>query len=216
MTQATRSMQRHFPVFATILVLIAVATMVALGIWQLQRKTEKEALIALFAANQSKSEIVFPAHGPVAPNAMFRKSSAYCLKVAEWRSGAGKDNTGKSGIRYIAECVGLGGEGPGFVVAVGVADRANLTPQWAGGAVAGIVTTEPDRQSLIGRLLGQKTVLRPMIVARQAPAGMRAAAPPSPKDVPNNHLAYAVQWFLFAASACVIYLLAVRKRMTAS
>jgi surfeit locus 1 family protein len=30
--------------------------------------------------------------------------------------------------------------------------------------------------------------------------------------VPNNHLSYAVQWFLFAAIASVIYVLAVRRR----
>ena len=39
---------RGWPVIPTILVLAAVATMIALGIWQLQRKGEKEALIALF------------------------------------------------------------------------------------------------------------------------------------------------------------------------
>jgi surfeit locus 1 family protein len=37
-------------------------------------------------------------------------------------------------------------------------------------------------------------------------------ARPNPDDVPNNHMAYAVQWFLFAAAAAVIYLLALRKR----
>ncbi|NBO00626.1 MAG: hypothetical protein EBV21_04095 [Betaproteobacteria bacterium] len=32
-------------------------------------------------------------------------------------------------------------------------------------------------------------------------------------DLPNNHLSYAVQWFLFAFVALVIYALAVRKRL---
>ncbi len=30
--------------------------------------------------------------------------------------------------------------------------------------------------------------------------------------MPNNHLAYAVQWFLFAAIAGAIYVLALRRR----
>ncbi|HNJ47416.1 MAG TPA: SURF1 family protein, partial [Novosphingobium sp.] len=34
-------------------------------------------------------------------------------------------------------------------------------------------------------------------------------------DIPNNHLSYAVQWFLFAATALVIYGLALRKRLAA-
>jgi surfeit locus 1 family protein len=43
-----------------------------------------------------------------------------------------------------------------------------------------------------------------------------ANARPDPNDIPNNHLAYAVQWFLFAGVALVIYALAVRKRMRAA
>ena len=37
-------------------------------------------------------------------------------------------------------------------------------------------------------------------------------APPDPKDLPNNHLMYAGQWFFFALTALVIYVLALRKR----
>jgi surfeit locus 1 family protein len=38
-------------------------------------------------------------------------------------------------------------------------------------------------------------------------------ARPDPRDIPNNHLAYAVQWFLFATVAAVIYALALAKRL---
>ena len=37
-------------------------------------------------------------------------------------------------------------------------------------------------------------------------------APPSIESIPNNHLAYAVQWFLFAAVAAIIYVIALRRR----
>ena len=40
-----------------------------------------------------------------------------------------------------------------------------------------------------------------------------AVGKPSGADVPNNHLAYAVQWFIFAAAALIIYILAVRRRL---
>ena len=43
--------------------------------------------------------------------------------------------------------------------------------------------------------------------------GLRASGVPSADDTPNNHFAYAVQWFLFAAAALVIYILAVRRRL---
>jgi cytochrome oxidase assembly protein ShyY1 len=35
---------------------------------------------------------------------------------------------------------------------------------------------------------------------------------PSPDSIPNNHLSYAIQWFLFAAAAALIYVLALRLR----
>ena len=41
---------RRVPIFATIVVLAAAAVMVALGVWQLQRLEQKEALLARYAA----------------------------------------------------------------------------------------------------------------------------------------------------------------------
>ena len=55
-------------------------------------------------------------------------------------------------------------------------------------------------------------VLRPMLIATSSVVGLCAPSQPKPEDVANNHLAYAVQWFLFAAAAAIIYLLALRKR----
>ena len=51
------------------------------------------------------------------------------------------------------------------------------------------------------------------LIASPPMAGLAANARSDPRDMPNNHLAYAVQWFIFAAMAAVIYVLAVRKRM---
>jgi surfeit locus 1 family protein len=53
----------------------------------------------------------------------------------------------------------------------------------------------------------------PRLVADPPLAGLDANAMPDPSEIPNNHFAYAVQWFLFAATALVIYVLAVRRRM---
>ena len=53
----------------------------------------------------------------------------------------------------------------------------------------------------------------PRLVADPPVAGLGANARPDPTDLPNNHLSYAAQWFLFAATALVIYGLALRKRM---
>ncbi len=204
-------MTLRFPILPTIIVAAAVAIMIGLGIWQLQRKDEKEALLSLYAANIEKPAMAFPKLGPVPVEAMFRQSSSTCLKIVNWRTGSARDSSGKPGISYIAEC-SSGAEGPGFLANLGISNRPDLKPEWTGGIVSGMIVTEPSRQSFIERAFGKTVVLRPMLVASTALPGMRAAARPDPKDVPNNHMAYAVQWFLFAAAAAVIYLLALRKR----
>ena len=51
-----------------------------------------------------------------------------------------------------------------------------------------------------------------MLVADAPPPGLTANAPPDLSAVPNNHLAYGVQWFLFAGIAATIYGLALRRR----
>ena len=50
------------------------------------------------------------------------------------------------------------------------------------------------------------------VVAMPPAAGLAANAPPDLDSVPNNHLAYAGQWFFFAAIAAIVYVLAVRRR----
>ena len=43
------------------------------------------------------------------------------------------------------------------------------------------------------------------LVSDAAPAPLVPSAPPSPEDIPNNHMAYAVQWFAFAATLGIIF-----------
>jgi surfeit locus 1 family protein len=204
-------MKKRVPVISTIIVAGAVVTMIGLGVWQLQRKDQKEALLALYAANIRQPAMALPLMGPVPNEAMFRKSSANCLKVVKWRTGSGRDVKGQAGVSYIAECR-TGAEGPGFLASMGIAAQPNLTPEWSGGVVNGMIVTEPSHSSILMKAFGKAPVLAPMLVSETPPAGMRAVARPNPDDVPNNHMAYAVQWFLFAAAAAVIYLLALRKR----
>jgi surfeit locus 1 family protein len=205
-------MNMRWPLIPTIIVALAVATMIGLGVWQLQRKAEKEAQIALYSANRGKASISYPVMGPVADDVMFRKSSANCVEVISWQTGSGKDNRGRSGIRYIAECKSSMAEGPGLLVLAGVADRPDLTPAWSGGIVNGLIVTEPDKRNLLQKAIGDGEVLRPMLIATEPVAGLRPASQPKPEDITNNHLAYAVQWFLFAGAAMVIYVLALRRR----
>lgn len=204
----------RFPVISTLIVALACAAMIGLGLWQLDRRTEKAALIAIYRANLQKPATVFPRHGPVADTLLFRKSASFCLKVVNWHTEIGRTASGGSGYRWIAQC-STGAEGPGVLLDMGVTRNPTQKPSWPGGAVTGIITTEPSHQSLFSRIGGTPQILRPMLVSDTPAPGLDASAPPAPDDVPNNHLAYAVQWFLFAGVAAIIYALALRRRRRA-
>ena len=51
-----------------------------------------------------------------------------------------------------------------------------------------------------------------LLVSAEAAPGLQPSEPPSLDAIPNNHLAYAVQWFLFAGVALVIYAIALHRR----
>ena len=53
---------------------------------------------------------------------------------------------------------------------------------------------------------------RMRLVAASAPPGLETVAPPSLNSIANNHRSYAIQWFLFAGIATLIYGLALRIR----
>lgn len=199
------------PLLPTIVVAFAVAAMIALGLWQLNRVGEKNAQVALYRANQDRPPIAFPAMPPVPDAALFRRSSANCLQPASWRVEGGVARNGRSGFRQIADCR-TGAEGPGLLVDMGVSFDPQAKPSWTGGPVEGVVTTEPGRQSFLARAFGPDAVVRPMLVATTPAPGLQPSAPPDPSGVPNNHFFYAMQWFFFAAAAAIIYALALRKR----
>jgi surfeit locus 1 family protein len=202
---------RRIPIVATTVVVLCVAAMIGLGIWQLQRATWKDALIARYSANRNLPPMAFPKLAPVSDDAMFRKSQVNCLRVVDWRTDGGVTPTGQAGYRHIAAC-STGAEGPGALIDMGIAADPQLKPTWTGGLVDGIITTEPLHESLIGRLFGNHVPPRPMLVADRPAPGLAASAPPSTDEISNNHLGYAVQWFLFATVAAIIYVIALRKR----
>jgi surfeit locus 1 family protein len=190
-------MIRRLPLIPTIIVALAAAAMIGLGIWQLGRAREKEALIAQYRAGQDQPPIAYPTMvGEELP--LFRYATGVCLRPVTRRSTAGRNRTGETGYVHIVEC-STGAEGPGMAVEVGWSKDPRAPIRWAGGPVSGIIA--PDKR------------MRMRLVAATAAPGLQPSAPPSIESIPNNHRMYAVQWFLFAVIAVVIYLLAVRKRL---
>lgn len=188
-------MTRRPPIVATTIVLLAVATMVALGFWQLDRRAEKEALLADYArAQRNTAEVAWPLSPRDYPRALYRHARVTCAEVEAVEPMAGRSASGRSGWAIIAQCRRPAGGGAS--VALGWSERPELRG-WRGGEVTGIIGSA-------GR--GIRLVASPPV------AGLEPLAPPDPAAVPNNHLSYAVQWFAFAATALLIYLLALRRR----
>ncbi|HEX4694240.1 SURF1 family protein [Sphingomonas sp.] len=197
---------KRFPVLATLLVALAVAAMIALGFWQLQRRTEKLALLRELSANPAKPPIAFP-NPPIGEDLLFRRASAMCLEPVKFSI----EGAGSAGFRVVAQCK-TGAEGPGFAVQIGTTRDPAFRPQWSGGMVSGTISHAPSHVSLIAGLFGKAAPRTLLLVAATPAPGLAANAMPSVDSIPNNHLAYAVQWFLFAGVALVIYLLALRRR----
>jgi surfeit locus 1 family protein len=202
------------PVAATLVVLLAIAAMIGLGIWQLQRLHWKEALIARYAAAADKPSITFPDRYPVGEDVLFRHTIGLCQRVTGWAAEAGRGKSGTPGWRHIATCRPTAPGQPAIRADVGVSNDP-AAPTWSGGEVGGTITWAPQHGSMLRRLWGHEARRDPMIVADRPAPGLEASVPPSAADIPNNHLSYAIQWFFFAATAAVIYALALRRRMIA-
>jgi cytochrome oxidase assembly protein ShyY1 len=192
-------MIRRLPVIPTIIVAAAVLTMIGLGIWQLSRAREKDALLEQLAAAKDLPPISYPT-GPLPEDQLplFRYATGMCLQPVSKRLTAGRNAQGETGYSHIVDCR-TGAEGPGLSVDIGWSRNPNIQVNWPGGAVSGVIA--PDSR------------MRMRLVAATAAPGLQPSAPPTIEQIPNNHRSYAVQWFLFAALAAGIYLLALRKRL---
>jgi cytochrome oxidase assembly protein ShyY1 len=189
----------RLPLIPTIVVAAAVAVMIGLGVWQLQRADWKQDLIARYQAAQALPPVAWPSIPPADNALLFRRAEGFCTEVTGWRTTAGGSRGSRSGWSHVASCRTGGLEGPGMQVDMGWGP-STAAPAWRGGEVSGIIV--PDRQHRI------------RLVSAQAAPGLLPSAAPDPADVPNNHLMYAFQWFFFAIVAVIIYILALRRRQS--
>ena len=105
----------RLPIVPTIIVLGAVAIMIGLGIWQLRRAHEKDALIARYQHAENLPPITWPTE-PLRTGQLplFRHATGMCLRPAASRAVAGENRAGDPGYAHIVECAMpvLGGEQP--------------------------------------------------------------------------------------------------------
>jgi surfeit locus 1 family protein len=188
---------RRLPIIPTFVVAAAVATMIGLGVWQLQRAEWKADMIARYGQAQAmSSNVAWPRTEGAMERALFRWSQFDCERVLGVRSTAGTSARGEKGWAHVAHCA-LDGSGEAEV-ALGWSKGPKQPLDWVGGAVSGVIAP--------GGTFGGT------LHAAMPPEGLQLLAPPDPGDLPNNHLMYAGQWFFFALTALVIYVLALRKK----
>ena len=183
-------MTRRLPLIPTIVVIAALAVLIALGVWQLQRAAWKERLLARYAQAEKQPPIPWPTAPIKGDLPLFRHATGVCVRPVGKRAIAGENRSGEPGYAQIVDCA-TGAEGPGMSVEVGWSKDPNAQVQWPGGLVSGIIV--PDRFSRI------------RLVAASAPAGLEPSKTPDVSTAtpipPGVHRGYAATWFALALAA---------------
>ena len=99
-------MIRRLPIIPTVFVLVAVGVMIALGLWQLDRRAQKAAMLARYAAAQTLSaEVSWPADPAAQEALLFRRTTFDCQVEGKDRPIAGYDRKGTVGWAHSVTCV---------------------------------------------------------------------------------------------------------------
>jgi surfeit locus 1 family protein len=241
MSEGAIPARRDFPVGMTIATAIALAILVGLGVWQLQRLQWKEALLAhVFALQHARAQALeFPlrelAHGR---DVEFTRVSVVCpglasapfLEVYDLREG-------QVGARLVSVCPLLDEAYGSILVDRGyIPDtspaRPQVDPQERTPVEVEGVLRKPERGNFMTPTNRPGHWYTHAVAPMAAALGAHAPAPvllyaesrinpeiaqlrpaPLPVEIPNNHFEYALTWFGLAGALAGVYLAALFKRM---
>ena len=178
--RADRRMIRRLPLIPTIVVAAAVAAMIGLGIWQLQRAQWKEGLLAQYAAAEKLPPIALPT-APLDDDQLplFRHATGVCLRPSASARSPARTAAGEPGYAHIVDCA-TGAEGPGMSVEVGWSKNPNAERRLARRAGQRDHRARPRRRGC-----GWSR--------RAPPPGLEPSAPPSTASrSPTTTACYAV------------------------
>lgn len=202
----------RLPIGATLLTLVMVPVLIALGMWQLDRREWKHALIAQLSQAEHLP--------PVAPreffdalagtkSVQFRRATVDCRpgRVSPYDLKGGTSADGEGGYLVLVACRDPArryASGPDLVVVAGWTLRPDaiktieLDTSFDGTIIEHPYGTAAGRPQF---MLIPKTAVAPLVPSRT----------PVPDDLPDSHLSYALQWFAFAVTLVVIYAIYVRR-----
>lgn len=193
--------------FPILLGIVGVAVLVALGVWQLQRLSWKEALLAEIEARIADAPVALP-EAPRPETDAYRAVALEGTVVGPAIAVFGTWREAGAGYRLIAP-VGTGDRR--VLVDFGVAAGPDTPLPEARLAITGNLTfpeeTEPDPAAAIWTNLDLSAMAdrlgaEPFLVVARDITGADPATrrvPVGTEGIPNNHLGYAIQWFGLAA-----------------
>ena len=219
-------------VVSAVLVMLCLGILIGLGVWQLQRLTWKEGVLARVAALQAAPARPLEKVLRIGGNLDFVRVNFDCPDLERrplLRLFAVRD--GVAGYRLITACPITGGLYSSVLVDRGFTPqegaqaamqpgRAVLPP----GGVTGILR-QGDRPTFVTpanrpaenlwysrdvvAMARQLHVMSPaplyLMIEKPAPAGPGPVPAPIPANIPNRHLEYALTWFGLAAALIGVY-----------
>ena len=231
---------RRFPIGLTVAVAVALAILVGLGVWQLERLAWKRDLLARIAAMQAAPAAPLPevlARAAKGEDVAFARVVALCpgLAAAPYAELYAL-HEGQAGSRLISACRLEGGAYGSILVDRGFVqdiisarpaqDPADIRPT----GVRGILRAPDEPSSFApantpGRFYGRQ--IAPLAAALKAadpapwflmaetstnPEWLALKPAPLPAQISNRHLEYALTWFGLAAALLAVYAAMLRGR----
>jgi len=182
------------------MVALMLPVLLGLGIWQLARAQEKDALLDALARHATLPPLELQALPlpDARPDLHFRRVRLRpdCpAQAGIARAGRSRDDT--PGYVLLLRCRA---GGTLLLVSAGWQRRPNpaTAPALAGRTLEGLLVPAGREAPWL-------------LVPREGLFGLAPSAPPGPETIPNRHRAYALQWFSFAGILLAVYGLWVRR-----
>ncbi|PQZ83588.1 MULTISPECIES: SURF1 family protein [unclassified Brevundimonas] len=234
MTVAARP---RFPVVLTVLAVLLLGALLALGVWQVQRMQWKEGLITGAEAAADKPPLPL-AEVLKVENPEFRRVILTCrgLSAAPYVELQSIENS-DAGVRLVSACAVEGGPtllvDRGFVAADISARPSVKADDTMPVVITGVLRRSPAPSALtpppagnhfygrdaeaMARALKVEGPISPFTVFATTSTNpdwqaLKPSAPPA--AFTNNHLGYALTWFGLAAALIAFYVVLLRRRMT--
>lgn len=233
---------KRFPIGLTIATAVALAILVGLGVWQVQRLAWKEALLARVAALQNAPAMPL---GPVLEHIAAGGDAGFTRVVVDC-PGLGQApflelfsvREAGAGVRLISACKVASGQYASVLVDRGfVSDQVSARPAVDAASTAPIhmigVLRVPDRPTFVtpkNELAANRWYSRDVPAMAKA-LGVGGPAPlilmaetstnpewkaldpqPLPAEISNRHLEYALTWFGLAVALACVYAATLWKR----